>query len=101
MVVVPGEMESEVCITALAKKKKNELDVDRRTMIGSKPKCLKTRPDTRPISVADGWAGAEMLVFPLFYSSVTDQPINQPTNQPTNRPTDGRTKPLIESLVRD
>ena len=56
-----------------------------------------TRPDTRPIPVADGWAGAEMRVFPLFDSSVTDQP----TNQPTDRRTDGRTKPLIESLVRD
>ena len=31
----------------------------------------KTRPDTRP-SVADGWAGAEMRVFPLFDSSMTD-----------------------------
>ena len=48
-----------------------------------------TRPDTRPIPVADGWAGAEMRVFPLFDSMVTDGP------------TDGRTKPLIESLVRD
>ena len=32
----------------------------------------KTRPDTRP-PVADGWAGAEMRVFTLFYSSVTTQ----------------------------
>ena len=42
-----------------------------------------TRPDTRPIPVADGWAGAEMRVFPLFDSSVTDQR--------TDGPTDGRT----------
>ena len=48
-----------------------------------------TRPDTRPIPVADGWAEAELRVFPLFDSSVTD------------RPTDWRTKPLIESLVHD
>ena len=41
-----------------------------------------TRPDTRPMPVADGWAGAEMRVFPLFESSVTDQP--------TDRPTDGQ-----------
>ena len=27
-----------------------------------------TRPDTRPIPVADGWAGAEMCVFTLFDS---------------------------------
>ena len=27
-----------------------------------------TRPDTRPIPVADGWAGAKMHVFPLFDS---------------------------------
>ena len=53
----------------------------------------KTRPDTRPVPVADGWAGAEMRVFPLFDSSVTDQR--------TDGPTDGRTKPLMESLVRD
>ena len=58
----------------------------------------ETRPDTRPISVAGGWAGAEMRVLPCFDSSVTDQPTNQPTDQPTNQPTGGRTKPLI---VRD
>ena len=31
-------------------------------------KIEKTRPDTRPIPVADGWAGAEMRVFTLFDS---------------------------------
>ena len=41
-----------------------------------------TRPDTRP-SVADGWAGAEMRVFPLFNSITTDRPTEQPTNRPT------------------
>ena len=45
----------------------------------------KTRPDTRP-SVADGWAGAEMRVFPLFNSITTDRP----TDQPTDRRTDGQ-----------
>ena len=45
-----------------------------------------TRPDTRP-SVAAGWAGAEMRVFPLFDSMVTDGP----TDGPTDRRTDGRT----------
>ena len=50
----------------------------------------KTRPDTRPIPVADGWAGAEMRVFTLFDScSRTDQR------------TDGRTKALIELRVRN
>ena len=49
----------------------------------------QTRPDTRPIPVADGWAGAEMRVFTISNSITTD------------RRTDGRTKPLIESLVRD
>ena len=48
---------------------------------------VSTRPDTRPIPVADGWAGAEMRVFTLSNSTTTDRP----TNQPTNRPTDGRT----------
>ena len=56
----------------------------------------ETRPDTRPIPVVDGWAGAEMHVFAL---SQLDHHV--PTDQPTEQPTDGRTKPLIESLVRD
>ena len=42
----------------------------------------KTRPDTRP-PVADGWAGAEMRVFPLFNSLTPDGP--------TDGQTDGRT----------
>ena len=54
----------------------------------------KTRPDTRPIPVADGWAGAELRVFTLFDSCSR-------TNGRTDGRTDGRTKPLIESLVRD
>ena len=46
----------------------------------------KTRPDTRPIPVADRWAGAEMRVFAL---SQLDH--HGPTDRPTNQPTDGRT----------
>ena len=53
-----------------------------------------TRPDTRP-PVADGWAEAEMRVFPLFNSSVTDRP----TNQPTDRRTDGRTDKASYSIA--
>ena len=45
---------------------------------------IETRPDTRP-PVADGRAGAEMRVFPLFRLVLTD----------------GRTKPLIELRVRN
>ena len=51
---------------------------------------METRPDTRP-PVVDGWAGAEMRVFPLFNSSVTDRPTDQPTDRPTDQATDGRT----------
>ena len=29
---------------------------------------LESRPDTQPTPVADGWAGADMRVFPLFNS---------------------------------
>ena len=54
----------------------------------------KTRPDTRPIPVADGWAGAEMRVLPLFDSC-------SPTDRRTDGPTDGRTKALIELRVRN
>ena len=47
-----------------------------------------TRPDTRPIPVADGWAGAEMRVFALtqldhLYGVWTDQ-------LPADGPTDGQ-----------
>ena len=54
----------------------------------------KTRPDTRPIPVADGWAGAEMRVFTLFDSCSR-------TDQQTDGRTDGRTKALIELRVRN
>ena len=40
----------------------------------------KTRPDTRPIPVADGWAGAEMRVFTLSNSITTDGRMDQRTN---------------------
>ena len=50
----------------------------------------ETRPDTRPIPVADRWAGAEMRVFTLF----------DPWSR-TNGTTDGRTKALLESRVRN
>ena len=46
--------------------------------------CKRTRPDTRP-SVADGWAGAEIRVFPLFNSSVTDQRTDQRTDGRTDK----------------
>ena len=36
-----------------------------------KTACNSTRPNTQP-SVADRWAQAEMRVFTLFYSIVTD-----------------------------
>ena len=48
----------------------------------------KTRPDTRPIPVADGWAGAELRVFTLFdLCSRT----NGRTDGQTDGWTDGRT----------
>ena len=49
----------------------------------------KSGPDTRPIPVADGWAGAEMRVFTLSNSITTDGR------------TDGGTKPLIKLCVRN
>ena len=41
---------------------------------------IKTRPDTRPIPVADGWAGAEMRVFTIANSITTDGPTDGPTD---------------------
>ena len=46
----------------------------------------RTRPDTRPIPVADGWAGAEMRVFALSNSIITDGR----TDGWTNGQTDGQ-----------
>ena len=45
---------------------------------------VRTRPDTRP-PVADGWAGAEMCVFTLFDSMVTDQRTDRRTDKASNR----------------
>ena len=42
-----------------------------------------TRPDTRPIPVADGWAGAEMFVFTIFNSMGPDQRMHGPTGEPS------------------
>ena len=42
----------------------------------------KTRPDTRPIPVADEWAGAELRVFTLFDSCLrTDGPMDGRTDR--------------------
>ena len=43
-------------------------------------KSKETRPDTRPIPVADGWAGAEMRVFTLSNSITMDRRTDGPTD---------------------
>ena len=43
----------------------------------------ETRPDTQP-SVADGWAGADVRVFSLFDSMVTDGPTDGWTKRVRN-----------------
>ena len=57
---------------------------------GRRRRRRKTRPDTRP-SVADGWVRAEMRVFPLFDSMVTDQQMDRRTDGQMDGRTDGRT----------
>ena len=52
---------------------------------------IKTRPDTRPIPVTDGWAGAEMRIFALSNLIITNGPTDQWTNGPTDRRTNGPT----------
>ena len=60
---------------------------------------LKTRPNTRPKPVADGWAGARTRVFTLSdrfqlerdNSSVTDGLTDRRTDGPTDRRTDRQT----------
>ena len=46
---------------------------------------LVTRADTRPIRVADGWAGVEMRVFRHLDLSVIDRRTNQPTKGQTDK----------------
>ena len=41
---------------------------------------LRTRPDTRPIPVADGLAGAEMRGFTFSNSITRDGPMDGPTD---------------------
>ena len=48
--------------------------------------CIQTRVDTRPIPVADGWAGVEMRVLTLSNLITTDQR----TNGPKDGQTDGQ-----------
>ena len=64
---------------------RNRAAIFRPRAVCMQPLFKKTRPDTRPIPVADGWAGAEMRVFPLFDSITTDQPPDQPTNGRTDK----------------
>ena len=73
-------------------------------------KDTSARLDTRPIPVADGWAGAKMHVFTFSNSiTMTDGPTDQQTDGQTDGQTDvrmdgrtdGGTKPLIELRVRN
>ena len=69
-------------------------------IIGHRPlrgRCPKTRPDTRP-SVADGWAGAEMRIFSLFDSMVTDGPTKGAAELRSTRP---QTRPDTQPPVAD
>ena len=74
---LPNEAVGVVCkvddkfqVSCVRFVRENEGDVDKE----------ETRPDTRP-SVADGWAGGDMRVFPLFNSITTDQPTDQQTDR--------------------
>ena len=60
----------------------------------------KTRPDTRPIPVADWLARAKMRVFSIFNScSWTDRPTDGPMDRLTDGPMDGQR--LSELRVRN
>ena len=59
-----------------------------------------TRPDTRPIPVADGWAGAKMRVFPLFDSiTMTDGPTDRRTDKASYRVASPRLKIITREDV--
>ena len=50
-----------------------------------------TRPDTRPIPVADGWAGGGNACFHTFQLVLTDGPTDQRTDGQSDRRTNGPT----------
>ena len=59
-----------------------------------------TWPDTLPIPVADGWAGAEMHVFALFDSySRTDGPTDGRTNRQMDKASYRVASPLLKTDV--
>ena len=66
-----------------------------------KVKYKVTRPDTRPIPVADGWAGAEMRVFPLSDSITMDRPTDQPTDKASYRVASPRLKMIFLFLLNN
>ena len=82
-----------VCPISLFSFISTDLDVAKNVMCDKR----KTRPDTRPIPVADRWAGAEMRVFTLFDLIVTDGPTDGGTDGRTDGWTDGQS--LLKSRV--
>ena len=60
---------------AIEGKRKKKEHFDKMNML-EREGNRKTRPDTWP-PVADGWAGAEMRVFTLSNSIITDGPTDQ------------------------
>ena len=91
---VCGE-KMEVTYATTKKTKRREKSI-RQTGVVSLPGSAsftdRTRPDTRPIPVADAWAGAEMRVFPLFDSITTDQPTDRRTDKASYRVASPRLK---------
>ena len=70
--------------------------------VGTPVSNTLTRPDTRPIPVADGWAGAELWVFTLFDScSRTNLPTNRPTNGGTDKASYRVARPQLKSRERE
>ena len=53
--------------------------------LGNTEELKITRPDTRPIPVANGGAGAKMRVFPLFNSMTPDGPTDGRTDKASYR----------------
>ena len=63
-----------------------------------KVKYERTRPDTRP-SVADGWAEAEVRVFPIFDWIITDQRTDRRTDRRTDKASYRVACPQLKSQV--
>ena len=91
-------MQNTARIFTLAKKLGRPTDMTK-PVIELPASNKRTRPGTRPIPVADGWAGAEMRVFALSDLIITDQRTNRRMDKASYRVASLQWKMCIFTLI--